>query len=267
MQRLLPSGCSGSRGSRAGLASPGALVLCGMCCALPVLLAYLLIRHKVGRWLEYRQLARLASRRSRHRRAGSVTLLAAPKIELAAEPRAVVRAHAPGRATALPCAAPDRAAGPYRCADRPSPYSLGKSRRHDLVQRPDRQLRPSQTMEGPTPSRSCWPKDRCRSATPRPTRQDRATSYIDAWMTARQAVRHLGQLAGLVKTRPGISSARPLRRGCSTRSGFPGTSRTWSPAPMPTSSASTSSARVAQPGRSNTKAGSSSIPATKTPAG
>lgn len=61
MQRLLLLGLQRITRLPRWAGIPGVLLLlCGMCCALPVLLAYLLIRHKVGRWLEYRQLARLA---------------------------------------------------------------------------------------------------------------------------------------------------------------------------------------------------------------
>ncbi len=61
MQRLLLLGLQRLTRLPRWLGVPGVLLLlCGMCCALPLLLAYLLIRHKLGRWLEYRQLARLA---------------------------------------------------------------------------------------------------------------------------------------------------------------------------------------------------------------
>jgi len=45
------------------LGLPGMLLLvCGLCCALPLFFGYLLIRHRLVTWLERRQLIRWARR-------------------------------------------------------------------------------------------------------------------------------------------------------------------------------------------------------------
>lgn len=51
--------------------------------------------------------------------------------------------------------------------------------------------------------------------------QDRATSYIDAWMTARQAVRHLGQLAGFGENETWYFVSAPAAQGMLDEVWFP----------------------------------------------